>query len=399
VIDLPKDVASAELNAAPFTLPVSPPADPSAEALDRAREMLAASRRPIAYVGGGVVLAGAVEELRSFIHAYGIPAVTTLKGLGALDVDDPMLLGMLGMHGSRAANEAVQACDLLVCIGARFDDRATGLLSGFAPNAHLVHIDVDASEVGKLREAEVGIAGDLRAALRALSDPPVVTPDTEGWRYVCHESKRPRPAQHNPGGRSVDGPDLLHRLSLRAPSPTIVTCDVGQHQMWVAQHWRVHRPEEHLSSGGLGAMGYGVPAAMGARLGRPRARVITVTGDGSFMMNVQELATIARYRLPIQIVVLDNRMLGMVRQWQELFFDRRYSEVDLSDNPDFVRLAEAFGIPAFRVDRDVEVDGASDRILSSTGPLVCHVALEQATNVWPLVPPGTSNATMLEGAP
>jgi acetolactate synthase-1/2/3 large subunit len=234
--------------------------------------------------------------------------------------------------------------------------------------------------------------GDLRASLRALTMPLEI----DAWREECAAQRREWP--YDAPTERVYAPKFLRRLSERAGGETIVACDVGQHQMWVAQHWVIRRPEQHLSSGGLGTMGYGLPAAIGAQFGRPGARVINVTGDGSIMMNLQELATVVRYGLPLKIVLLDNHALGMVRQWQELFFERRYSEVDLSDNPDFVRVAQAFGIPAFRVERADETDAAIDRLLTAEGPLLAHVMIDQEANVWPLVPPGHSNSTMLEGA-
>ena len=323
-----------------------------------------------------------------------MPAVATLMALGALPTDHPLFLGMLGMHGTRAANIAVQSCDLLVCAGARFDDRATGKLSEFAPGARVIHLDIDPAEVGKLRAADVRLLGDMRASLRALAAPI----RADAWREQCLANKEQHAWRYDAPIDGVYAPKFLDRLSRAAGPGAIVTCDVGQHQMWVAQHCHFARPERHLSSGGLGTMGFGLPAAIGASFAKPGALVINVTGDGSIMMNLQELATVTRYGLPIKIVLFDNQALGMVRQWQELFADKRYSQIDLSDNPDFVRVAESFGIPAFHVSRGDEVDGAIARIVSEPGPLLAHVSIDAAANVWPLVPPGCSNATMLEGA-
>jgi acetolactate synthase-1/2/3 large subunit len=298
---------------------------------------------------------------------------------------------MLGMHGARAANLAVQECDLLLCAGARFDDRATGKASSFAPRARIVHFDMDASEIGKVRSADVAVVGDLRPALRALSIPLDIRP----WQSRCLARKRTLDEGARIGA-SLDARRFLRKLSEAAGARAIVTCDVGQHQMWVAQHWRVRRPELHLSSGGLGAMGYGLPAAIGAQVACPSAGVFVVSGDGSIMMNVHELATVARYKLPIKVVLFDNKALGMVRQWQELFFDRNYSEIDLSDNPDFVRVAEAFGIPAFRIEGAEEESSAIARLVSEPGPQLAHVVIHREANVWPIVPPGKSNAEMVE---
>lgn len=394
LIDVPKDVANTDAAGFdPFgpSRPTPPPA-PDDEDLERARELLRQAERPVAYVGGGVAMGRAVDELRAFIAASGMPVVTTLKGIGAVDGNDPLLLGMLGMHGSRAANLAVQRSDLLVCLGARFDDRATGKLDGFAPHARVTHADVDPAEVDKLRRSDVALVGDLRIALRALTVPL----ERGAWRSSCL-AERARDRLPAPPSRAVDGPRLLRDLSDRLDDRTIVTCDVGQHQMWVAQHVKFRRPELHLSSGGLGTMGYGLPAAVGAQLGRPDARVIAVSGDGSFLMNVQELATIKRYSLPVKIFLFDNQALGLVRQWQELFHGERYSEIDLSDNPDFVRVAEAFGIPAMCIDHDAQVPNAIRRVLEEPGPLLVHVLLDHGTMCWPLVPPNKTNAEMMNG--
>jgi acetolactate synthase-1/2/3 large subunit len=394
LIDLPKDVAMATTEREPLdpadAVSEQTPAD--AAVLDAARALLREAERPVAYVGGGVVLGRAVDALRTFVEAADIPVVTTLKGLGVLPRDHARNLGMLGMHGNRAANVAVQHADLLVCVGARFDDRATGNLAGFAPHAKVIHLDVDPAEVGKLRRADVAVVGSLASSLRALAGPT----DVEPWRTACEELARVHAPRYDAPGLGVYAPRLLRRLGDRLAGEGIVACDVGQHQMWVAQHYRVDAPARHLSSGGLGTMGFGLPAAIGAQLGCPKRPVVAVTGDGSIMMNLQELATIRRYELPIKIVLVDNAGLGMVRQWQELFFDRRYSEVDLSDNPDFVALARAFGIPAFELTRADEEDDAIDRLMKSSGPMLAHVRIDPAANVWPLVRPGSSNLEMME---
>ncbi|HET6345633.1 MAG TPA: thiamine pyrophosphate-dependent enzyme, partial [Myxococcota bacterium] len=350
--------------------------------------------RPLLYIGGGVVAARAVPALRAFEHATGLPAVCTLKALGALPAAHPLFLGMLGMHGSRAANLSVQASDLLVCVGARFDDRATGKLGGFAPHARVLHLDIDPAEVGKLRAADVTVLGDLRLSLAALS----TTLEVQPWRDACMARRRADGPLAPPGGDApIDAPDMFRQLSAHLDDRTFVTTDVGQHQMWAAQHVAVPSPELFITSGGLGTMGFGLPAAVGAQLGRPDARVVNITGDGSIMMNVQELGTIKRYALPVKILLCDNQTLGMVRQWQDLFFEQRYSETCLTDNPDFLTLARAFDIPGERISRADEVPGALARMLAAAGPYLLHVVLPRG-NVWPLVPPGKDNGSMLEGA-
>ena len=403
LIDLPKDVQNAEAShlAAHVPLPTDPlPAAPDA-AYHEAAALIAHARKPLIYGGGGIALGDAVAAFRNFVEGSQIPAVLTLKGLGALPADHLLNLGMLGMHGNRAANLSVQECDLLIVVGARFDDRATGKLAEFAPNARVVHLDLDAAEIGKLRHADAAVNGDLRRSLEALT--PACTAQTQGrnggarraWRDTCLQRKRDCAPRYDAPGETVYAPALLRRLSDLAPE-AVVTCDVGQHQMWVAQHWRFDDPRKHLTSGALGAMGFGLPAAIGAQMQDPTARVICVSGDGSFLMNVQELATVARYRLPVKIVLLDNQALGMVRQWQELFFERRYSEIDLSDNPDFCAIAAAFGVAAFHVERADAVEDALAAMLACEGPALLHVAIDQEANVWPLVPPNRSNAEMLD---
>ncbi|MEO1269527.1 MAG: acetolactate synthase 2 catalytic subunit [Myxococcota bacterium] len=398
-IDIPKDVLLAEVDSDPITIEPSTEASaplPSRHALERALELLEEAERPLVYAGGGIPLAGAVDALRGFVHSRQLPTVLTLKGLGALSGDDPLFLGMLGMHGLKAANYAVQHCDLLICVGARFDDRVTGRLDGFAPKAKVIHLDIDPAEVGKRRRADAAVLGDLKVALAALQGPPLAI---EPWRRWC----RGQILEHGwpyREGATIDAPSFLKDLSLaaaRKDHETCIACDVGQHQMWVAQHYHFRRPEHHLSSSGLGTMGFGLPAAIGAQLAKPDAAVINISGDGSFMMNVQELATVARYGLPVKMVVLDNQALGMVRQWQELFLDARYSETDLSDNPDFVTVGQAFGIPGIRAERPDQIPELIERLLNTPGPLLAHVLIRPQDNVWPFVPPGASNSIMMEG--
>jgi acetolactate synthase I/II/III large subunit len=392
LIDLPKDVGAKAAVPAHFER-----TDPPRRAIDEtmieaANRLIAAARSPIIYFGGGIAIAGAEKSLRAFATRSGIPAVATLKGLGAIPTDDPNFLGMLGMHGTRSANVAIDNCDLLICIGARFDDRATGKLDSFAARAKVIHIDGDPAEIGKLRSAEVALAGDLSEILERL----VARPEIAGWAAQCRAQKALWAPRYDAPGQGIYAPALLKDLSQAAGKNAIFTCDVGQHQMWVAQHCRFDRPQAHLTSGGLGTMGYGIPAGIGALLADPSATVITVSGDGSFMMNVQELATIRRYRLPLKILLIDNSQLGMVRQWQELFFDENFSEIDLSDNPDFAEVAHAFGIEAFTIDHRSQVSAAIARLLGTDGPILCHVRINPRENVWPLVPPNSSNVQMME---
>ena len=338
-----------------------------------------------------------MQEIRDLVERTNIPVVSTLKGLGSLPSDHPQFLGMLGMHGLKAANYAVQECDLLIVAGARFDDRATGKLDTFAPDAKVIHMDIDIAEINKLRAVDVFLDGSLKKNLKALNPG---KSDCDEWRELCY-SRRAMHEWDYEGGQAnaaptVYAPKLLHDLSRRAPESAIITCDVGQHQMWVAQHCYFDEPKDHITSGGLGTMGFGLPAGLGAKLGAPERTVITVSGDGSIMMNIQELATLNRYDIPLKIVLLDNSVLGMVRQWQEVFFEKNYSEINLDDNPDFAVLAKAFQIDAFTVNTVDEVDAGIDRLLAAEGPILMHVKIDPNENVWPLVPPGRSNADMME---
>ena len=405
LIDLPKDVQIADASHLPLHASLGTDAveAPSDASLHEALALVSQAQRPVVYGGGGIALGDAVQAFRTFVDATQIPTVLTLKGLGALPSAHPLNLGMLGMHGSRAANLAVQDSDLLIVIGARFDDRATGKLAEFAPGARVVHMDIDACEIGKLRHADAGVRGDIATTLTKLTLPCAAHlhgrngAARKAWRAQCIEIARLHAARYDAPGVSVYAPALLKRLSELAPD-AVVACDVGQHQMWVAQHWRLDHPRKHLTSGALGAMGFGLPAAMGAQQENRDAQVICVSGDGSIMMNIQELATLKRYRLPVKIVLLDNQALGMVRQWQELFFEQRYSEVDLSDNPDFAAVATAFGIQSLHVDRAEGVEAALQALLAIDGPALLHVAIDTAANVWPLVPPNRSNAEMLDAS-
>ncbi|MEM7351543.1 MAG: acetolactate synthase 2 catalytic subunit [Acidobacteriota bacterium] len=392
VIDLPKDVALAEVEGRPRApRDVVEPMVPAASSLDDAARLLAGSERPVIYAGGGVEKGSAVAALRRFVDATGIPVVHTLHGLGGIASDHELFLGMLGMHGSRAANHAVQHCDLLIAVGVRFDDRATGKLSEFAPEARVIHLDIDAAELGKLRTPHAAVRGDLQLALGALERPLSIA----SWQQRCGAWRARWPPRYDAPFDGVYAPKLLRDLSRLAPQAYVV-CDVGQHQMWVAQHWGLAHPRQHLTSGGLGTMGFGLPAAIGVQIGDPEAMVINVTGDGSVMMNIQELATVRRYGLPIKILVIDNSALGMVRQWQECFYDNRESEIDLSDNPDFAEVARSFGIPGIEIDQDRQVAGALAMFLESDGPILLHVRIDRRANVWPLVPAGASNSEMIE---
>ncbi|WP_435928301.1 acetolactate synthase 2 catalytic subunit [Dryocola sp. BD613] len=392
LVDIPKDIQLTQGELEPWLSTVEDDFETPHAQLQQAREMLASARKPMLYIGGGVGMAQAVPALRDFIAATNIPSTVTLKGLGAVPTEHPFYTGMLGMHGTKAANLAVQECDLLIAVGARFDDRVTGKLNTFAPHAKVIHMDIDPAELGKLRQAHVALQGDLTQMLQALQQPVEIAEWQQQVATLCAENQW----RYDHPGEAIFAPLLLKQISDRKPQECVVTTDVGQHQMWTAQHMSFTRPENFITSSGLGTMGFGLPAAVGAQVARPDDMVICISGDGSFMMNVQELGTVKRKKLPLKIVLLDNQRLGMVRQWQQMFFSERYSETNLSDNPDFLTLASAFGIPGQHITRKDQVEGAIDALLNSEGPYMLHVSIDEYENVWPLVPPGASNSQMLE---
>ncbi|PRD38156.1 UNVERIFIED_CONTAM: ilvG [Trichonephila clavipes] len=391
LVDIPKDIQLAEVSEPEWpTLPTARLATSLVNAA-KARQLIAQAKKPIAYIGGGVQMADALPQLQAFLAESEMPSVTTLKGMGSVARANLHYLGMLGMHGTQAANLAVQQSDLLICLGARFDDRVTGKLDKFAPHAKVIHVDIDPAEINKVRFADCALLGDMKQILPAIS----TATQCADWLAHCQQLKQQYGWRYDHPGERIFAPLMLKQLSERMPDNSVVCCDVGQHQMWVAQHMRFNSPRNHLSSGGLGTMGFGLPAAIGAKLARPQDTVIAVSGDGSFMMNVQELGTIKRFRLPVKIVIIDNQRLGMVKQWQQLFFNERYSETDLSDNPDFVALAAAFAIPGHTITRKDEVASALEAMFSWPGPYLLHVRIDEKDNVWPLVPPGAANEDML----
>ncbi len=393
LVDIPKDIQTAEVEYAVKLVTNLAQKESSAPVnLGTALTLLSQAKSPILYVGGGVGMAEAVPELREFMAATNIPSVATLKGLGAVDPDHEFYLGMLGMHGTKAANIAVQQSDLLIAVGARFDDRVTGKLAEFAPNAKVIHLEIDRAEINKRRVADAPILGDLKTNLPALT----MSLDIDSWQQHCSVMKRDFAWDYNHPGDTIFAPAVLKEVSDLMPKNTVVTTDVGQHQMWAAQHMSFNDPSDFLTSGSMGTMGFGIPAAIGAQISRPDDTVIAVSGDGSFMMNVQELSTIKRFQLPVKIVLIDNEKLGMVRQWQDLFFNGRLSETDLADNPDFVMLANAFDIKAKQITKKEEVTQAIEEMLAHQGPYLLQVKIDAADNVWPLVPPNTANHQMME---
>jgi acetolactate synthase-1/2/3 large subunit len=373
--------------------------------LERAVEMILESRRAVLYAGGGVVAANAWRELRELAELTHIPVTTTLMGLGAMPSAHPLSLGMLGMHGSYATNQSICNCDLLIAVGARFDDRVTGRLKDFAPLAKKIQIDVDPSEINKNVRVDVALVGDARESLRALLDRlkqqarTAAHPGRQQWLQRIETWRGEHPLTYDKYGHSVKPQYVIETISHYTAEDAIVAVDVGQHQMWAAQYWRFHQPRTWLSSSGLGSMGYGFPAAMGAQLAFPDRQVIAIVGDGGFQMTLNDLATVAQYRVPVKIAIINNRALGMVRQWQEIFFEKRYCDTDLNFAPDFAKLAESYGIRGVRVEHRTDVPDAVRDFLSDREPRLIDFWVDPSENVYPIVPPGASLAEMVVEPP
>jgi len=389
LIDMPKDVqlAAVEVESLPQPGVADPSPEPDGAILASMARLIASAQRPVLYVGGGVVASGAEEEVRALSQACGIPVVCTLMGLGVMDPDHPLSLGMIGMHGGVATNLIVDRADLLIALGVRFDDRATGQVAGFAPRARIIHLDIDEAEIGKIRRPDISAGCDVKRALRRLSRLVARAPREE-WRKEVDGIRREHPFAC-PDGDSHPG-RLVQKLSVLAPRDAIVTVDVGQHQMWAAQWWPVRQPRSFLTSGGLGTMGFSVPAAMGAALANPDRPVLVLTGDGSLLINIQELATIAECNLDIKICVFNNGHLGLVRQQQELFYGKRYVASRFDARPDFAAIARGFGIHGCTITMPHD-DDALRRALSVTGPALLDIQVPEMENVYPMVPPGKSN--------
>jgi acetolactate synthase-1/2/3 large subunit len=402
LIDLPADVTAQAVEGEVETEMQLPGYHPTAGGhpgqVRKAAEAINASERPVLYVGGGVITAGASEELCRLARRAHIPVTTTLMGLGAFPETDDLSLRMLGMHGTVYANYAVTHCDLLIAVGARFDDRITGKIEQFAPRAKIVHVDIDPASIGKNVRVDIPVVGD---AGKILSDllPLLEEVDRGAWLEKIAEWKREFPLGYQPEEGKVKPQAVIEAIYRATSGEAVVVTDVGQHQMWAAQYYDYTQPRTFLSSGGLGTMGFGLPAGIGAQFGRPDKQVVVISSDGSIQMNIQEMATAVLHRLPLKIAVLNNGYLGMVRQWQELFFERRYSHTYLANgNPDFVRLAEAYGGVGILVEDPAEVEGALERAMSvEEGPVLLDFHTAPEENVYPMVPAGEAIDRMLSG--
>jgi acetolactate synthase-1/2/3 large subunit len=398
LIDVPKDVGQGPC-AAPFTdeldLPgYAVPARGDSDHVSEAARLLSESRRPVLYVGHGVVISDAGKAVTTLAEKLRAPVVTTLLGKGAVDETHPLHLGMMGMHGTAYANKAIASCDLIMAIGARWDDRVTGRLSDFCREAVKIHVDIDAAEFAKIVRPDLAIHGDARLVIEDLL-PQVEMADTGEWLAQCEQWRKQYPLRYPKQG-GLRTQHVLDRLNAVTEGDAIVVTDVGQHQMWAAQFCRARSNRHWISSGGAGTMGFGWPAAIGAQFANPDKKVWAVVGDGGFQMTQSELATAQIHELPVKCLIINNNFLGMIRQWQEMFYDNRISGADLEGNPDFVKLAQAYGVKALRIRRPADVD----RILKEAhayrdGPCVVAAEVVKEDNVFPMIPAGASVSEML----
>ena len=389
LVDIPKDVtaATAAFENRPLTPLPKKKEKISQESLEKAARMIRASKRPYIFVGGGAVISGAAEELATFAGLVDAPVCDSLMGKGAFDGDDPAYSGMLGMHGTKASNFGVSRCDLLIAIGTRFSDRVIGNPKAFARDAKILHIDIDPAEINKNIVVNADVIGDVREVLMALNR--LLEPcEHTDWKREVEEAKERFPLTYDRS--ELSGPYLVEKICEKTRGDAVIVTEVGQHQMWAAQYYRFHRPRQFLTSGGLGTMGYGLGAAIGAQIGCPDKQVINIAGDGCFRMNMNEIATAVREHLPLIEVIVDNRVLGMVRQWQDLFYGKRYSQTILSDNIDYVKLAEAMGATAYAASTKEEFDAALDAALAAKGPVLIDAHINSDFKVWPMVAPGKS---------
>ena len=410
LIDFPKDVQIAMTE---FAYPESvdirgykPTVEGHPRQIEKAVTMILASKKPVIYVGGGVVLANGADDLTALARKLGAPVTTTLMGLGSFPENDPLSLGLLGMHGTYCANMAVTNCDLLLAVGARFDDRVTGKIATFAPDAKIIHVDVDPTSIKKNVRVDLPIVGDVKGVLARMLK--VVgeqaarvndfVKDLAPWRDEIEDWRSKYPISYKQSTSVIKPQFVIQKLRELSDPDAIVATDVGQHQMWTAQFFQFNKPRTLLSSGGLGTMGYGLPAAMGAQAAFPKRQVMVICGDGGFQMNMQEIATLVQNRLPVKIIILNNNFLGMVRQWQELFFDKRYSQTCMELPIDFVKLAEAFGAKGLRATKPGDVETVIKEGFATPGPVLMEFKIAREEKVLPMVPAGASLNEMVLNA-
>lgn len=392
VIDFPKNIAEgvsgvnfdAEINLPGY----QPTTNPNPLQIVKLSEALSNSKKPVILAGAGILFSQATKELKSFAEKYELPVVNTLLGLGSFPGSNPLSLGMGGMHGTYAANMALYEADLLINVGARFDDRLTGNLAHFAPYAKVAHIDIDPAEIGKNVATEIPVVADAKRALESLLKSRISMPDHAEWKAHVMKNKLDYPLWHNDSSDFIAPQYVVKKIHELTKGKAIVTTDVGQHQMWAAQFYTLDEPNRWVTSGGLGSMGFGFPSAIGAQLGRPEELVVSISGDGGFQMNMQELILLKQWKLPIKIIILNNAALGMVRQWQEDFYDERYSESLLDMNPDFIKLAESYGVKGMKVKSEADVEDALKEMFAYDGPVLADFRILRSEKVYPMIAPG-----------
>lgn len=397
LVDIPKDVLAGETTyqkpGVPQLRGYRPTVRGNASMVNRAATAIMQSERPVIYAGGGVINANAAPELKQLAELTVAPVTTTLMGLGGFPEDHPLSLGMLGMHGCRTANYAVCECDLLIAVGARFDDRVTGKIESFAPDAKIIHIDVDPAEIGKNVRVNVPVVGDVKVVLGQLLER-LQAKLPGAWHDRIKQWQQEHPLTFEAGNATIKPQQVIQEISNLTGGQARIATEVGQHQMWAAQYYTYTKPRSFISSGGLGTMGYGMPAAIGAQVGCPDEVVFNIAGDGSIQMNIQELATAVDYQLPVNIAIMNNGYLGMVRQWQELFYNRRYAHTPITA-PDFVKLAEAYAAEGYRIEKTADIKPVLEQAIASSKPVMMDFIVEREENVVPMVPPGEALNKML----
>ncbi len=398
LVDIPVDVSTSQVeDVVPGEVKIpgyQPTIEGNQRQIERAAEAINAAERPVFYVGGGAIASNAAAEVKAFAEAAHLPVTTTLMGLGAFPEDHPQALRMLGMHGTPVANYAVMSSDLLIALGARFDDRITGKITEFAEHAKIIHIDIDPASIGKSVPVDLPVVGDARQVLNELTPLVEYRERKEWFDQIAHWAENHKLSYQK--NDKVKPQYVIEQLREVTNGDAIICTEVGQNQMWAAQWYGFKRPRQFISSGGLGTMGYGFPAAIGAQLACPDATVVDIAGDGSIQMNIQELATVARDNIPVKIAIMNNGFLGMVRQWQEHFYNRRYSHSSLNGNPDFARLAEAYGVLGITVDQPDQVRDALEKAMETDGPVVLDFHVDPNENVFPIVPPGERIDRMID---
>jgi len=399
VVDIPKDISeevTAQSFKTDFHLPgYQPTTKPNPLQIMKLTDALEKAKKPVVLAGAGVLFAKAADELKAFAEKYELPVANTLLGLGSFPGNNPLSLGMAGMHGTYTANTAIYESDLLINIGARFDDRLTGNLAHFAPNAKVAHIDIDPAEIGKNVPTHIPVVADAKVALTALLDRETTKPDHEAWMTKIQNNKKEFPYWYDRPEELISPQWLIEQVYEITKGEAIVTTDVGQHQMWAAQYYKFDKPHKWVTSGGLGSMGFGFPAAIGAQIGQPDELVVSIVGDGGFQMNFQELAVAGERNIPVKVIIVNNEALGMVRQWQEKFYEKRYSESIFSANPDFVKLAESFGVRGMRVSKEADLTSTLKDAFAHDGPVVIDCRVIKEENVNPMIAPGKGINEML----